>query len=206
VTVDSISVEKTTATINYSTSYLSIISGAASLNYPVIAAEVVSTSGDQSFSSGQRTWNITDLTCDTTYYYEVIPQDAGGNYWPVAGSFTTDSCDSNGHERERVVGVMGKSNTSNSSGANHNPRGLVLPPITLSPGSFGNDVKNLQILLNFFGTFLASDGAGAPYQETETFGQKTFNALKKFQSTFGLNKVDGIYGQETYDVMESFLK
>jgi peptidoglycan hydrolase-like protein with peptidoglycan-binding domain len=197
-TIESIVTTQTTATITYSTNYLSRMSRAYTLDPE--GGDFMGIEEEHSFNSGERVWSITGLACDTTYYIGINAWDAGDNRWLTTDSFTTDSC--NG------VRIGGRVNNISQVGTttNHNPRGLVLPPITLSFGSFGNDVKNLQILLNFFGTFLASRGAGSPGSETEFFGSRTRAAVKKFQATFGLEKVDGIYGQETYNTMKSFLE
>ncbi len=205
-TIDSIVVDKTTATITYSTNYLAKIDGAYGLTDPVTPYNYIGlapggVSGETDFTSGERVWNITGLTCGTVYYYSINSRDAANNTWSLPDSFTTDSCST---DRQTVTGsIYAPTNTQQST--SHNPRGLRLPPITLALGSLGTDVQDLQILLNFFGTFLASDGAGSPGAETQTFGTRTKAALMKFQSTFGLG-ADGIYGQKTHDVMESFLK
>ncbi len=203
VTIDSVTVSKTTATITYSTNYLARFAYGIGTGYPVTEDNVVANhDNNRDYFSGVQTINATGLTCGTTYYYVINARDAGDNRWGFQDSFTTASCNTN---HETVTGsISAPTNTQQST--SHNPRGLRLPPITLALGSLGTDVQDLQILLNFFGTFLASDGAGSPGTETQTFGTRTKAALMKFQSTFGLEKVDGIYGQKTHDVMESFLK
>ncbi len=198
-TIDSVVVDKTTTTITFSTNYLARLSYAYTLNPN--GGDWIDLEEEHDFNSGGRIWNLINLTCDTTYYFGINSFDAGDNRWSTKDSFTTDSCNTN----HVIITGSTYSPTNTQQSTSHNPRGLRLPPITLALGSLGTDVQDLQILLNFFGTFLSSNGAGSPGEETQTFGQRTFAALKNFQRTFGLG-ADGIYGQKTHDVMESFLK
>jgi len=192
--IEMISSTATTITVDYSTEYL--------------ARESVCIDGECSeyeddFTSGERQYVFEGLTCGIQYDIDIETLDAGANEWSSGtAKYSTATCSG-----RTVTGIVPGSPLShqNSNSTSHNPRGLRLPPITLALGSLGADVQDLQILLNFFGTFLASDGAGSPGAETQTFGTRTKAALMKFQSTFGLG-ADGIYGQKTHDTMESFLK
>ena len=62
---------------------------------------------------------------------------------------------------------------------------------TLRLGSKGDDVKYLQVILNFYGYELKVDGM---------FGSKTEVAVKQFQKSRKL-KVDGIVGQKTWNAL-----
>lgn len=73
---------------------------------------------------------------------------------------------------------------------------LKCPKPTLSRGSRGMEVSNLQMCLNYFGNYkLKIDGS---------FGQNTYNALCNFQVRTQL-KVDGIYGHHSYNKMRSII-
>jgi hypothetical protein len=57
---------------------------------------------------------------------------------------------------------------------------------TLSTGSRGPSVKTLQQFLNSQGFKVASTGPGSPGNETETFGNLTVQAVRKFQEQYGI--------------------
>ena len=53
-------------------------------------------------------------------------------------------------------------------------------------GDHSSDILALQQFLNSHGFTVATTGAGSPGHETDFFGAKTFQALKKFQQAHGL--------------------
>lgn len=72
--------------------------------------------------------------------------------------------------------------------------GAIATP-TLKKGSKGNNVKNLQKFLNWYGNYkLVVDGE---------FGSKTESAVKKFQKSEGI-VVDGIYGKNSKAKAKSY--
>ncbi len=200
VTIDKVAVTQTVGQITYSTNYLARLAWGVWLGYPNPTGEnLVTFGGDtEEYFSGEQILNITGLSCDTQYYYQIMAKDAANNQWPLEDSFTTDSCSSG----TQVVGGV-SSNTEITQPSN--PQGLRLPSIFLRLGSIGVDVQDLQKLLNHIGVFLDSHGVGSPGNETQYFGQKTFAAVKAFQQVFDLKKVDGIYGIETQTAMSKLL-
>ncbi len=62
---------------------------------------------------------------------------------------------------------------------------------TLSKGSKGDDVRTAQTMLNLAGFPCAIDG---------DFGTETYNAVRSFQTIYGL-KVDGIIGVNTWSAL-----
>jgi len=66
----------------------------------------------------------------------------------------------------------------------------------LSAGSRGPSVKTVQQFLNSHGFAVASSGAGSPGKETETFGNLTVKAVKKFQEQYNIAK-PGVPGYGT---------
>ena len=64
----------------------------------------------------------------------------------------------------------------------------------------GEDVRQLQIYLNTHNYIVSTSGNGSPNNETTYFGQKTKNAVIKFQTANGL-KPDGVVGKMTRSKM-----
>jgi uncharacterized delta-60 repeat protein len=67
----------------------------------------------------------------------------------------------------------------------------------LEAGATGEDVRALQVWLNAHGYALASDGPGAPGQETSLFGALTRAALARWQLDHGVSPALGYYGPRT---------
>jgi hypothetical protein len=55
---------------------------------------------------------------------------------------------------------------------------------SLKRGMSGEDVRELQKLMNCLGFKLAESGPGAPGEETSLFAQRTFDAVVRFQETY----------------------
>ncbi len=73
----------------------------------------------------------------------------------------------------------------------------------LKQGMKGNDVKQLQILLNKLGFTIATKGAGSAGKETTLFGAATKKALIKFQKKYNLKPYPGYVGPGTLKVLNS---
>ena len=71
----------------------------------------------------------------------------------------------------------------------------------LTVGSYGSEVKNLQVFLNDNGYTIASKGPGSPGNESEYFGPITERALAKWQAANNL-PATGFFGSMTRAVME----
>jgi hypothetical protein len=199
-TVDDTTKTDTTITVDFHTDYLAMTNACYKNNPKDTCSDF-----ESNFNSGSRTVTFENLTCGTLYYIYAQALDAGGQVWTSGmATATTDSCGGTRKHQEIVSGpvIPPKTQLSNAS---RNPHNLTIPDIILHLGSVGTGVQQLQTLLNYFGTVLAPSGAGSPGEETMYFGQRTYNALKNFQRTFGLEKVDGIYGEQTKAMIESFL-
>ncbi len=72
---------------------------------------------------------------------------------------------------------------------------------SLTIGSTGLDVKQLQIFLNTHGYIIANIGNGSRGNETTYFGPATRNALAKFQSVKGISPAVGYFGPLTRGVV-----
>ena len=77
---------------------------------------------------------------------------------------------------------------------------------TLHLSMTGADVRQLQIFLNTHGSIVSSTGAGSPGNETTYFGQRTFNALVKYQSANGIKPTSGFFGPITMGVVNALLQ
>ncbi len=84
--------------------------------------------------------------------------------------------------------------------------GLKPPTTTIRQGSSGQQVKDLQFILNYIGDFYSSI---PPIKQTGYFDGETRNAVIEFQKTFGLAQ-DGVVGPGTwsklYDVYNGINK
>lgn len=80
---------------------------------------------------------------------------------------------------------------------------------TLQMGSEGEDVRNLQRLLNCLGFAVSDEGPGSPGEETLVFSTKTDAAVRAFQAQYaaevlvpaGLASPSGIFGSYTQQAM-----
>jgi len=83
----------------------------------------------------------------------------------------------------------------------------------LKPKVTNDDIKILQIFLNANGFIVADSGAGSKGHETNYFGQKTKQALMKFQQAhakdiltpLGLNAPTGILGPNSRKVINAWI-
>jgi hypothetical protein len=71
---------------------------------------------------------------------------------------------------------------------------------TLRLGMSGDDVKELQKLLNQKGFAVAASGPGSQGQETKLFGLRTYRAVVAFQKAHNL-KPDGVVGPKTWAML-----
>ena len=72
-----------------------------------------------------------------------------------------------------------------------------IPTPTIKKGTKGDNVKNLQKFLNWYGGYgLAVDGIS---------GSKTVTAIKKFQKAEGIS-ADGIYGKNSQAKAKAYKK
>lgn len=83
----------------------------------------------------------------------------------------------------------------------------------MDKGATGNDVRNLQKLLNEKGFTVATEGPGSKGNETNLFGFATKEALIKFQEAHaeeilvpaGLTKGTGFFGEYTRKYVNSII-
>ena len=67
----------------------------------------------------------------------------------------------------------------------------------LTIGSIGADVRALQKMLNDLGFIVSTTGAGSPGKESVYFGEKTRQALIRYQISKGITPASGYFGPRT---------
>ena len=80
---------------------------------------------------------------------------------------------------------------------------IPVPSRNLTVGSVGEDVRNLQKLLNHHGYTVAVSGPGSPGNETARFGALTRAAVIKFQKAKNITPLIGYFGPKTRAVMNN---
>ncbi|HRH30774.1 MAG TPA: alkaline phosphatase D family protein [Candidatus Paceibacterota bacterium] len=73
--------------------------------------------------------------------------------------------------------------------------------INMKVGTVNEEVRNLQKFLNQNGFIVATSGPGSVGNETNVFGSKTLDAVKKFQQANALTPVDGLVGPKTREIL-----
>jgi hypothetical protein len=70
----------------------------------------------------------------------------------------------------------------------------------LEQGAQGDDVRQLQQLLNSLGFTLADEGPGSPGNETNYYGTLTQQAVAKLQTALGITPADGLLNDRTRSI------
>lgn len=74
---------------------------------------------------------------------------------------------------------------------------------SLTVGSQGEDVRDLQKFLNTKGFLVVSEGSGSLGNETTFFGSLTKNALAKYQASVGISPASGYFGPLTREYINT---
>ncbi len=122
-------------------------------------------------------------------------QDA--SVWSIAEEFKGNS-----RSKKAPDVVLGLAREAPESGNGSAPT-IPIPTRNLSPGTVGDDVKNLQKFLNKHGFTIAASGVGSPQNETTYFGNGTYRALIKFQQANKISPATGYFGPKTRAKMQS---
>lgn len=155
----------------------------------------------ENYSSGTFSYELIDLTCNTTYHYRAYATNSAGTSYSDSGTFTTLECPKS---RSRVIGSVARTITPPSTKEEikqfvsekeeeiENP--IITPSFSmiytrlLKQGMRGDDIKQIQSYLSSKGYDLGIvDGI---------FGPKTKQSVIAFQKANGLTP-DGLIGKFT---------
>lgn len=127
--------------------------------------------------------------------YTIEGNTSGGSSVVDNGGGVAEKCYSRGYDKILGYGHP-KYDAETATETKKETTATVASP-TLKKGNSGAGVKLLQKNLNKVLSYgLGTDGV---------FGDKTYNAVVKFQKKYGLS-ADGIYGEKTYKKMKSLIK
>jgi hypothetical protein len=147
--------------------------------------------------------------CDT-YDAEgfVTPEGTGssGVIFSVGGVATPPQTNSSTVVAPSVSPILPVSQDKPASTVIAPPLPVVVQPNftrNLTVGSVGDDVKALQVWLNTHGYLVVSSGPGSLGSETTYFGERTRQALVKFQQAQSITPAVGYFGPKTRGVVNT---
>lgn len=165
---------------------------------------------------------LSDLVSCTTYHYRVKSNDALSNLATDSdNTFTTTGCRSSSGSTRSVAKTKIISPTITPATMITSPMPIIVPTnsptITPTPTTntftiptrnlklnmTGEDVKQLQKILNMNGFPVSISGVGSLGQETTKFGPLTKKALIKYQQAKGITPSVGYFGSKTRASMVS---
>ncbi|PJE73737.1 MAG: hypothetical protein COV02_00925, partial [Candidatus Terrybacteria bacterium CG10_big_fil_rev_8_21_14_0_10_41_10] len=162
-------------------------------------------------STGSNSYTDTGLSANTTYYYKVAAYDTS-NFESAAGSESSAKTLPAGgggivgggggsippSQYVVIPGTDAQTTSTEPSFSTQTPSSDVSVTVqtpsavsvtitkTLKTGSNNSEVKDLQKLLNSLGYTVSGSGLGSPGNETNYYGAKTREAIKKFQCDNGI--------------------
>lgn len=158
------------------------------------------------FSTGAFLSALSSLTCGSTYHWKGYATNAVGTGYTSDSTFSTSACT-----------VVPPASTGSISGSRpRSSKGTIQPVVTNPPvffkpvftqsfgiGNLHDDIKNLQKYLNSKGYTVAVSGPGSPNNESNYFGNRTRDALARFQSDNKIYPSVGFFGPLTRKFIES---
>ncbi|MES2315003.1 MAG: peptidoglycan-binding domain-containing protein [Patescibacteria group bacterium] len=184
-------------------------------------------------------YSTTTLDCATAYYFRPYATNITGTGYGSIVSFTTSACPvappvtpvtpprtpivsssySGGSVSGQVANLRAMGFNAQADALEHQFPFLFqgVPQINaktfirvLKKGSYGMDVKALQIYLNTHGFPISTTGVGSRGFETQYYGPATASAVSRFQEAYatkiltpnGLSKGTGVFGPSTRAVIE----
>ncbi len=183
-----------------------------------------------SYSAEAFTSSITGLSCATTYHVRAYATNATSTGYGDDATFITSSCPITtsinngpvftgsasflpGYVKPRMQTIYPDGRVVyHDENKNEEQKNVSLPLlqteiISTKPssvlrkiGNEGKDIIELQKFLNKSGFIVSIKGPGSPQNESNYFGRKTFEALKKYQKSVGLPAF-GLFGPMTREKM-----
>jgi hypothetical protein len=200
------------AVITYITNSTSVIicpsTATSTLTAPVVMTAPASSSIEPLIST-----SLLNLTYGSTGPSVISLQDSLITYGYLAPSYNTGYYGN--LTKVAVAKYLSATSRTLTSSVIASPITTSIPLFTrtLTLGSTGSDVKNLQIFLNDHGFTISTSGNGSPNHESTYFGPATKAAVIKFQDAYakeiltpyGLTKGTGIFGTETREEVNMLL-
>ncbi len=200
------SISKTGATVSTSITDVGFARATErGFNYGTTLAYGSGTSTTGLYSLSTFEYDMTDLTCNTTYYVQAFAVNTYGTTTQTT-SFTTSACDAvvtpssrrgGGGGGIRTIKTPVTPSTTTPTLVTTSTNNTVTYTRDLSFGSTGTDVIALQRFLNSRGFTVSTTGPGSPGNEINVFGSKTQAALARFQTSVGITPASGYFGPIT---------
>jgi|GEM_PF-1791993 len=168
--------------------------------YGLTSAYATSTVESTDYASSTFSYDLTDLSCNTTYSYRAYATNTKGTSYSSSGTFTTDDCE---RSHSRVIGSVSRVIATLPVKEEVKPISTVTIlniKRILKQNIIGSDIKELQVWLNNHGYIISLIGPGSKGYETTKFGSLTKKAVMSFQKANGLTP-DGVVGPLTLKKM-----
>jgi len=169
--------------------------------YGLTSAYATSTVESTDYASSTFSYDLTDLSCNTTYSYRAYATNTKGTSYSSSGTFTTDDCE---RSHSRVIGSVSRVIATLPVKEEVKPISTVTIlniKRILKQNIIGSDIKELQVWLNNHGYIISLIGPGSKGYETTKFGSLTKKAVMSFQKANGLTP-DGVVGPKTLEKMK----
>ncbi len=177
-------------------------------NYGTTIAYSATTSNSGSFSAGSYTGTVSDLECATTYHVRAYAENAVGISYGSDQEFVTSACPVTVTEesvvtrpRSQIMRAPLPYTAYTYSNFSKNNEVSSIKYVPVKQGQRSEDIRNLQKFLNSEGYTVALAGPGSAGNETDFFGNKTFEALKKFQMDAQI-PVTGVLDEITKNLLD----
>lgn len=171
---------------------------ASGANYMMISNNGDFTGGQWEAYSASKSWLLASGNGDKSVYVK-FKDNSGNESARVIGTITL----SVSTQQDNPISTSADGDNGQGKEAVNVSISIVPPPLAsvftrnLKMGDYGDDVMELQKLLNNKGFLVAQSGFGSKGNESRYFGQKTKYALSKYQANFKISPSLGYFGPIT---------